>query len=93
MATYPIVPTAEVALKYLALIEQDRGHLSELYDTGRWRLYYSDDELRSHARQLATLRDKWMAVAALGGNDFPSLRRWQDDEGPAAPQLPVDATQ
>lgn len=77
MANHPIVPTADVAQKFLALIDQRRAHLSELYDTGRWKLYYSDEELRARARELAALRDKWAAVAALGGNGLPALRRWE----------------
>ena len=76
MATHPIVPTAEIALKYIALIDQRRAHLSELYDTGRWKLYYSGEELRDRARELAMLRDKWTAVVALGGNGLPALCRW-----------------
>jgi hypothetical protein len=83
MANHPIVPTADVARKFLALIDQRRAHLSELYDTGRWRLYYSDEELR--ARELVALRDKWAAVAALGGNGLPALRRWE-----ASPRASAD---
>jgi hypothetical protein len=45
MATYSIVPTAEVADKYLALAEQSCIHIAELYQTGRWRHYYSETEL------------------------------------------------
>jgi hypothetical protein len=86
MATqHPIVPTAEVAQKFLALIDQRRAHLSELYDTGRWKLYYSADELRTRARELVALRDKWSAVAALGGNGLPALRRWEAGAGAPAP--------
>ena len=71
------MPTADVAQKFLALIDQRRAHLSELYDTGRWKLYYSDTELRDQALELASLRDKWAAVAALGRNGLPGLRRWE----------------
>jgi hypothetical protein len=85
MATHPIVPTADVARKFLALIDQRRAHLSELYDTGRWRLYYSDEELRARARELVELRDKWAAVAGLGGNGLPALRRWE-----ASPRASAD---
>jgi hypothetical protein len=77
MAAHSIVPTTEIANKFLALIEQSRAHIAELYDTGRWRLYYSDEEFRARAREVIALRDKWAAVAALGGNGFPALRRWE----------------
>ena len=89
MATHPIVLPAEVAEKFLALIEQRRAHLSELYDTGRWKLYYSDDELRARARELVVLRAQWAAVAAIGANGLPSLRRWADDATSMAGQPPT----
>ena len=76
MATHAIVPIAEIANKYLALIDRRRAELSELYDTGRWKLYYSDAELCDRARELTILHDKWTAVAAMGGNGLPALRRW-----------------
>jgi hypothetical protein len=88
MATNPIVPPAEMARKFLDLIEQNRAHLAELYDTGRWKLYYSDEELCARARELVALRDKWSAVAALGGNGLPALRRWQT-EATAVPAMPA----
>jgi hypothetical protein len=77
MATYPIVPTADVAQKFLVLIDQRRANLADLYESGRWQLYYSADELRARVRDLVMLRDKWAAVAALGGNGLPALRRWE----------------
>jgi hypothetical protein len=91
MATHPIVPTADVAQKFLALIEQRRAYLTDLYDTGRWKFYYSDEELCDRARELMALRDKWTAVAALGGNGLPALRRWEAEmPRKAASAAPAD---
>ena len=77
ITTHPIVLPAEVAQKFLALIDQNCAHLGELYETGRWKHYYSDAELGARARELLMLRDKWAAVAALGRNGLPALRRWE----------------
>jgi hypothetical protein len=76
MPIHPIAPPADVARKYLALVERSRANLTDLYDSGRWKHYYSEAELVTRARELAGLRDKWAAVAALAGNGLPSLERW-----------------
>jgi uncharacterized repeat protein (TIGR03809 family) len=86
MNTHPIVPTADVAQKYLALIEQRRAHLAELYDSGRWTHYYSEAEFLARVRELMALRDQWAAVAALGRNGLPALRRWEMRAPPAGAQ-------
>ena len=85
MPTHPVVPPADVAHKFLALIEQRRAHLAELFDSGRWTFYYSDQELRAQARELVMLRDKWTAVAVLGSNGLPALRRWDGSGASAGP--------
>jgi hypothetical protein len=76
MPPHPIVSTTEVAQKFLALVERSRANFRDLYDSGRWRYYYSEEELIARARELVGLHDKWVAVAALGGNGLPSLHRW-----------------
>jgi hypothetical protein len=91
MATHAIVPIAEIANKYLALIDRRRAELTELHDTGRWKIYYSDQELCDRARELTMLRDKWTAVAAMGGNDLPALRRWA--EAPARADMMASAAE
>ena len=89
MPIHPIAPTADVARKYLALVERSRANLTDLYDSGWWRHYYSEAELIARARELAGLRDKWAAVAALAGNGLPALERWGASDN--APAWPADA--
>jgi hypothetical protein len=87
MPPHPIVSTKEVAQKFLALVERSRDNFSDLYHSGRWRYYYSEEELIARARELVDLHDKWVAVAALGDNGLPSLHRWMTellDEVPAS---------
>jgi hypothetical protein len=84
MATYSIVPIGELADKYLALVERCQANLADLYETGRWRRYYSEAELLAHAREFATLHDKWAEIAERTHGKLPALEQW------AAPLL--DAT-
>jgi hypothetical protein len=75
MAEYPIVPTIDVATKFLALTERARENLADLYYSGCWRHYYSERALVAHARELNRLRDTWAAVAQLGSKGLDALRR------------------
>jgi hypothetical protein len=72
----PIVLPADVARKFLVLVERSRVHLRSLYESGRWRSYYSEDEFVTRLRDLTALREKWESVATVAGNGLPSLRRW-----------------
>ena len=51
---YPC-PLDGVARKWVALAERRRDHIVELYDTGRWRHYYTQAELVEELRE-ATAR-------------------------------------
>ena len=73
MANYSIVPIGEAADKYLALVERIRANLADLYDTGRWRRYYSEAELLARARELATLQDKWADIAERSRRRLPAI--------------------
>jgi len=84
MAEYPIVPTTEVANKFLALTERAREHLANLYDSGCWKHYYSEHELVAHARELNRLCDTWAAVTQLGSNGLKALQK------PAPPRPNVE---
>jgi hypothetical protein len=75
MAQPPIVPTSDVARKFLALVEQSRANVAELYDSGRWKQYYTEAELLAYTRSLAGMHEMWSRVAALGGDGLPALRR------------------
>ncbi len=75
MAQPPIIPLADVAQKYLALVEKSRAGIAELYSSGRWKYYYTAPGLVLRAEQLTQLHDLWSRVATLGQHDFPVLRR------------------
>ena len=76
MATYSIVPIGESADKYLALVERIRLNLAELYDTGRWKRYYTEAELLAQARELASLQDRWTEIAERSRKSLPAIEHW-----------------
>jgi len=76
MPTYSIVPIAQSADKHLALVERMRASLANLYETGRWKHYYSEAELLAQARELATLHDNWSAIAERARQTLPDLEQW-----------------
>jgi hypothetical protein len=58
-------PYDSVARKWLALAERRQAHFVELVDTGRWRHYFSRDELDLEMRKAAALRDQWARLAGV----------------------------
>jgi hypothetical protein len=74
MATYPRLETAEIAQRYLALVERICLHFTELCESGRWKHYYDEEQLLAHARELTALREKWTALA----EQPQTLERWED---------------
>ena len=58
-------PYDSVARKWLALVERRQAHFVELVDTGRWRHYFSRDELEREMRKAQALRDQWARLAGV----------------------------
>jgi len=56
-------PYDSVARKWLALAERREAHVVELRDSGRWRHYYTWDELLAAVREAADARDEWERIA------------------------------
>ncbi len=52
------MPT-ELTQKWRALAEQRRAHLVELYETGRWKHYYSEEQLLARMREAIRLVETW----------------------------------
>lgn len=75
MAKCEIAPPAEAAKKFLALAQRSRDHLTEVYELGRWKHYYSERNLVVQARKLNQLCDDWSRAVALCSKEFPALRR------------------
>jgi uncharacterized repeat protein (TIGR03809 family) len=58
-------PYDSVARKWLALAERRWAHIIELRETGRWRHYYTPDELLAALREAIQTRDEWASLAGL----------------------------
>jgi hypothetical protein len=46
-----------------ALAERRRAHFLELYDSGRWKYYYSETEFLYRLREAIRLSDRWAEIA------------------------------
>jgi uncharacterized repeat protein (TIGR03809 family) len=63
-ARYPCLLDG-VARKWVALAERCTAHIVELYDTGRWRHYYTQAELVAALQEAIRVRDQWARIAGL----------------------------
>ena len=52
-----------VALKWRALAERRRDHHIDLYKSGRWRHYYTDQEFLTEMRTAIALAQRWARIA------------------------------
>jgi hypothetical protein len=62
-------PYDSIARKLLALAERRQAHFVELVDSGRWRHYFSRDDLDREMRKAAALRDQWARIAGIVADD------------------------
>lgn len=58
----------DVSRKWLSLAERRKAHLVDLYESGRWRLYYDEAEFVSRLREANREIDLWSATeqASIG---------------------------
>jgi len=55
----PRCMSAEITRAWRDLAEKRRAHLIELYDSGRWKHYYTEEQLVARMREAINLRDAW----------------------------------
>ena len=55
----PSAVSVEVIRKWRSLAQRRKEHLVELYESGRWRLYYTDAELIDRLREAIRGVDRW----------------------------------
>jgi len=56
----------DVVRKWFALAERRHAHVVELRDSGRWKHYYTAEELHEVMREVVRSRDRWAKLAGLG---------------------------
>jgi len=54
---------ARVALKWRDLAERRRAHFVDLYESGRWKHYYTDQEFVDELRQAVAIAQRWAKIA------------------------------
>jgi uncharacterized repeat protein (TIGR03809 family) len=52
----------KTAEKWRDLAEERREYFAELYRSGRWHHYYTEDQFRAHVRQVAEICDRWVDI-------------------------------
>jgi uncharacterized repeat protein (TIGR03809 family) len=53
----------EVAHKWRALAERRRAHFVDLYHSGRWKHYYSEEQFLRQLREAIRLSERWAEIA------------------------------
>ncbi|HEX5509281.1 MAG TPA: TIGR03809 family protein [Pseudolabrys sp.] len=64
----------QIAQKWRDLAERRRAYFMELYRTGRWQRYYTEDQFRSRVRDVLHAAKRWDELARrrkASGNDVP----------------------
>jgi len=64
MSTPQNGPDHDLAGKWLGT-ERRRAHVAALCDSGRWRHYYSWEELLDAPRDAVSIRDEWARIAGV----------------------------
>ncbi len=62
----------EIARRWRELAERRRAHFVELYSSGRWRRYYTEQEFLTCVRNATADIESW---GALAGPELPVLRK------------------
>ena len=52
-----------IALRWRELAERRQAHYLDLYKSGRWRHYYTEEEFRAELRDTIALVQRWSAIA------------------------------
>lgn len=53
----------EIAGKWRDLAEARRHYFEQLYRSGRWKRYYSDDQLLARMREVIASAERWQQIA------------------------------
>lgn len=62
----PDNPMASMAAKWRDLALRRHAHFVDLYESGRWRHYYTEAEFIAELRTLTQVVKRWQGIAADG---------------------------
>jgi uncharacterized repeat protein (TIGR03809 family) len=63
-AQIPRRMSAEITQKWRDLAVRRRAHFVELYESGRWRHYYTEEQLLARMREVVRLAEVWEQLSA-----------------------------
>ncbi|HTS39462.1 MAG TPA: hypothetical protein VMH84_02825 [Xanthobacteraceae bacterium] len=72
------------AIKWRNLIERRRAHFIDLYLTGRWKHYYSEEQFQARFRDAMSVADRWTEIAPKPDNDNTGAPAPANTEQPAS---------
>lgn len=58
-----------LAARWRDLAMRRHAHFVELYDSGRWRHYYTEQEFVAELRVLSEMVERWRRIATWAGSD------------------------
>ena len=68
----------EVAQKWRALAERRRAHFVELYHSGRWKRYYSEEKFLLRMREAIRVSERWAEIAPSPPRDASAQKSRPD---------------
>jgi uncharacterized repeat protein (TIGR03809 family) len=57
------LPPDQVARRWRDLADRRRSHFIELYESGRWKLYYSEADFILRMREVVEAAERWEKLA------------------------------
>ena len=76
-------PAAQIAQRWYDLANRRRSHFIELYETGRWKLYYTETEFIQRMREVCQAAERWekLALAHLAKPSASSMLKERNQNG------------
>jgi uncharacterized repeat protein (TIGR03809 family) len=62
-ARHPAQAFDEIAQKWRAFAQRRRAYFVELYESGRWKRYYSEEQFLDRMREVIELSERWIEIA------------------------------
>ena len=84
----------DIALEWRALAERRRTYFTELYDSGRWKLYYTKEQYVVRVREVVSTAAAWARIAPLPAEIMQGVARNTDVGAPTfarSSDLPLPA--
>jgi uncharacterized repeat protein (TIGR03809 family) len=62
-----------IGLKWRELAERRHAHYLDLYKTGRWKRYYTEEEFRAELMAAIELAQRWASIAPRAEERVPTV--------------------